>query len=178
MAVCGWSERYVGGCWPDWIKNPDRVKGGVAAQKILAEQREQQKLIQKVTEKLPAINFVEPKEHERSDATAYVRNQEEVRQEEEIRQIDQHSPFHIVGEINRYLAKLWTALTGLKNMPHMADDVKISYIKPTRDFRKNIANGIPKADRIQVNNWILWVEMALEDMRDTLEKADATAFDR
>ena len=79
--------------------------------------------------------YYQNQEYERSDATAYVRDKEEVRQEEEIRQIDQRSPFHRVGEINGAISKLWTALTGLKNMPHYVDDVTVAYIKPTRGFR-------------------------------------------
>ncbi len=69
--------------WPDWIKNPAKVRGGKDAQMIRAEQREQQKLIQKIVEKLPDIKIKEPKEEDLPTSTKYVRDQE-VRQGEEI----------------------------------------------------------------------------------------------
>jgi hypothetical protein len=51
----GWMESSTRSVWPDWIKHPDRVKGGKAAQMVLAGQREQQKIEDKIIDMLPEI---------------------------------------------------------------------------------------------------------------------------
>jgi hypothetical protein len=55
---CGWAERTITAFWLDWIKNPDEVRGGKAgraAQLVRAKELEQQKLVQKIVERVPYV---------------------------------------------------------------------------------------------------------------------------
>ena len=87
------------------------------------------------------------------------------------------SPWEAIGNINRSLARLWTALTKQKNMPTRQDDVMKDYIIPSRERLKDIANGSSKTERVFLFNWLTWIIMATKDCRDVFEKADKTAYD-
>jgi hypothetical protein len=78
--------------------------------------------------------------------------------ETEQRKIDKQAPTYRTKQIIMISKRLSKALLSAK--------------------KYDMANGTPKADRIQMCNWITWVNMAMEDMKDVLQKADATAFDR
>jgi ParB-like nuclease domain len=106
---------------------------------------------------------------------------EETAEADEARRKDRMlNPHRLMGILNGGLSRTWEGLTQQQYIPAQVDSVtelKRDHIVPTREFRKDLANTIPKAERTLLKNWIIFVRMAMDDMEDILDKADTTAFD-
>lgn len=171
------TPKTIHGFRANFMKNPalvERSKKSRATQLSRQEnlREEGREVLSKAARELP-----EPELQEEDEQTATVEGipLEDWREEHPQTEL---SPFEALGEINRSIAKLWKALTGLNEMPTISDDVKKDFIKPTKQRREDIINGSSKIERTYLYNWIEWLDMALRDTQQILDKSDVTAYDR
>lgn len=160
-----WMEGTIRNHWPPWMKNEVRVEAGKKG-----------RASQEYTKMLTKSEQISQNDLDR-DAEAMPIQSWTQSEYEETHPTIAESPFQAIGEINRSIARLWTALTKQKNMPTRQDNVMKEYIIPARERLKDIANGSSKIERDFLFNWLTWVDMAIKDCRDIFEKADATAYD-
>lgn len=187
-----WKQSTIRLYWTEWMKNPKAVQAGrsgglvgaggrpnkIGIKNILISPEEQEayeKKVKEVTQKGKELGLTE-EEIDKDVEQIPVKSWTQDEYEEEHPEVAE-SPFEAIGEINRSLARLWTALTKQKNMPTSEDDVMKDYIIPARDRIKDMLNGSSKIERTYLFNWLTWVIMAAKDCRNLCEKADTTAYD-
>lgn len=164
-----WSENTIRTVWPEWMKNKTMSEALKASWDTGANIGNTKKSNKNITFSQEELD----KEEEETPVKSYTMSEYEETHPEIA-----ESPWEAIGEINRSIARLWTALTKQKNMPTREDDVMKDYVIPARARLQDIASGSSKAERIYLFNWLTWVIMAAKDARDIVEKADKTAYDR
>jgi hypothetical protein len=104
---------------------------------------------------------------------------EQTAEAQEARRKDKLTPHKLMGQINGGLSKLWKGLTLQEYIPMVDSVIELRklHIAPSHQFRKDLANAIPKQERVVLDNWLTFVKIAIEDMQDVLGKAERTAFD-
>lgn len=160
-----WRENTVRTVWPAWMKNTK-----------IASTRDATRLAREEEQKMIEISSSTQDDLDREDEQKPVKSYS-MSEYEETHPTIAESPFQAIGEINKSIARLWTALTKQKNMPTREDDVMKQYVIPARQRLKDMLNGSSKIERDFLFNWLTWVIMASKDCRDLCEKADKTAYD-
>ena len=156
----------IHGYRPDWMKNPNRIRGGQKAATTLTQKNY---VRQQTREKLEQIDEQTPEPEQDENSQTTTKGQPLDQWEDEHPEIAP-SPFELIGEINKSIDRLWRALTGIRYMPTKEDNVQIDHIKPTRQFRNDIAKGSSETERTYLYNWLVWLRMAEDDMFNILEK--------
>jgi hypothetical protein len=161
-----WTEKTVRGYWPEWLKNPKLVEHGKISRRAqIASSKSPESYGKLSTDDID-------KEEEQSPVES-----SPIWEYEDTHPKTEETPFEAIGEINRAIARLWTALTGKKDMAHMEDDIKKEHIIPTRERFKDIVNGSSKVERDFLFNWLTWLNQVIKDRIDIIDKSDETAYD-
>ena len=164
-----WKESTIRQFWPNWMKNPKLVAAGQQSGLIREEKR---------LKSVEAFSTEQRQtdDQDRDEEQAPVSSQP-IWEYEETHPKTEETPFQAIGEINRAVARLWTALTGNPNMAHMEDNIKKEHVIPTRERFKDIMNGSSKVERDFLFNWLTWLNLVIVDRIDLIEKSDKTAYD-
>src|SRR5262245_36617356 len=167
-----WKESTIRQWWPEWIKNPKLVEAGKKAVVVSQQSRRMNTLYSSTPRHEITQDDMDRDEEQQPVSSQPMWEYEDTHPKTEL------NPWVEIGEINRAIARLWTGLTGEKNMPHMEDDVRKDFIIPSRERFKDIANGSSKVERDFLFNWLTWLNICIKDRIDLLEKSDKTAYDR
>lgn len=183
-----WKESTINIFFPGWMRSParqadaasrlEKVREAALLKKISISD-EQKRALSRQAERLPE-NVIISEPVEEQPKVIGTKPYERAMEEEEIRKRDIETPYHNYGIINKAADFMWMSLTGygLHGRVHDDDDIMLDHVKPTRDFRRRIAEGIAKDERAQQHNWIYWLTLLMKDYLDDLDKADKTGYDR
>lgn len=150
-----WNENTVRGNWPIWM---NYEKLSEARQKDWKEGKHSENAVDS------ADIGKDEEEEEHPVSSLSMSDYEETHPE------IAKSPFQSLGEINRAIARLWTALTEKKDMPTREDHIKRDHIIPTRQYRKDIVAGSSQIEKDFLYNWLTWLNEATNDMLEIIEK--------
>lgn len=126
-----------------------------------------------------AVEYERDELESKSQKPKRIMSAEESAEVAEAERKDKMTPYKLMGVLNGGLTKVWEGLTQQKYIPIVngVTELRKDHIAPTRQFRKDLADMIPKNERILLDNWITFVRIAMDDMEEVLGKADTTAFD-
>ena len=85
------------------------------------------------------------------------------------------TPRQIYGEFNGAIKKVWKCLTGIDKLPTEHDDIKLDYIKPSRQYFMDYLTGIGKKERILQYNELAYIEEAWKDRAKLYKDIDEKA---
>jgi hypothetical protein len=162
-----WKESTIRTCWPQWMKNEKKVEHA----------KQQWQSDSPPRGKISKVNFETSQDDQDKEEEQTPVSSQTIFEYEETHPKTEETPFQALGEINRAIARLWTALTGNPNMAHMEDNIKKEHIIPTRERFKDIMNGSSKVERDFLFNWLTWLNQVVVDRIDLIEKSDKTAYD-
>jgi hypothetical protein len=171
-----WSDRTIRINFPDWLRDPILQVNKVEALRMANEakmhkktcitEREKQKL-EDIATKLPdSVILPKPKE------PSYEGDDLDLEGGQRFTALGEKgkTASYMKGNITYHSARLFEALTEIDHLPYKDEDLTVEYIKPTRDYRKNLILELDEQSRKTVWNSLGSVEAAIQDMLDLLEE--------
>lgn len=169
----GWNEPYIVRCLPSWIIAADPNRDYHRERVLKSWESRNKNKLKLLHQKAELINreISEPPEakqepgysisEEKMDDLGFTGYGEKGK-----------TMFSILQEIKGGAEECFRGLCDDKTMPYADEDLLVDYIKPTREYRLNIALELNKSDRADLHNVMHNLIEAAEDMIEQIEKAD------